>query len=201
MDPKSRRGGTSHFTDANGTSGGSSTQQTLPPKETGFVINNVGDIKVRVHEHDIFHAENPVTNIQNFTINRDILIAALFVFKAMLTNTFFVESGFSTLDLHEDTGVTCQTMAAVLRGLDFDHQSSFWTPEGELLRQRPQGGTVYRIMPLHLLELMWHTCRYIEDDYDSDDETEIPCDNHMSANILRWWLNYYYEKTGDMVGP
>lgn len=89
MDPKSRRGGTSHFTDANGTSGGSSTQQTLPPKETGFVINNVGDIKVRVHEHDIFHAENPVTNIQNFTINRDILIAALFVFKAMLTNTFF----------------------------------------------------------------------------------------------------------------
>lgn len=199
MDPKNRRGGTSHYTDAMGTSGGSSTQQTLPPKETSFVINNVGDITVRVHEHDIFHAESPVTNIQNFTINRHILIAASPVFKAMLTNTFFVESGFSTLDLHEDTGVTCQAMAAVLRGLDLDHQSSFWTPEGELLRQRPQGGTVYRIMPLHLLELMWHTCRYIEDDCDSDDETEIPCDNHMSANKLRWWLNYYSEKTGDMV--
>lgn len=149
MGRKNRRSGKSHHGDAIETVEGGSLQQTLPPKETSFVINNDGDITIRIHEHDPFQAENPVIKIQTFRISRDILINVSPVFKAMLTNRWFVESSLSTLDLHEDTGVTCQAMAAVLRGLDLDHQSSLWTPEGELLRQRPQGGTVYRIMPLH----------------------------------------------------
>lgn len=115
----------------------------------------------------------------------------------MLNKYEFAESQTPIVNLHEDTGISGQAMGAVFKALYLNHQSTLWRLEEELKRKTSKYGMVYKITPLHLLELLWFTYP----DSQEDEYYESP--SRRCAGIepekLRWWLNSCSDETGDAV--
>ncbi|KAH9889134.1 hypothetical protein F4778DRAFT_796850 [Xylariomycetidae sp. FL2044] len=88
-----------------------------------FVLNQNGDVTIRVHEYDPLEDPDVVRQVRRFKVDRATLAAASPVFKAMLTHDHWIDSQTPEVDVHEDTGVTCEIMASMVY---LPSQICFW---------------------------------------------------------------------------
>ncbi|KAI1140084.1 hypothetical protein F5Y05DRAFT_411145 [Hypoxylon sp. FL0543] len=174
------------------------------------------DLIITIYEHDPFYEDDTITKIRSFKVNRAFLAACSPVFKVMLT-TEYIESRSPEVILHEDTGASADAMGAVLRALHINHESSSRMPQDELRRERPENGVVYKITPLHILELVWysHHHHYEKLWCPHNGDTKL-CDECCSMSyshgghsltqrgpikpdVLRWWLDHYSDETTESM--
>ncbi|KAI1408064.1 hypothetical protein F5Y13DRAFT_194770 [Hypoxylon sp. FL1857] len=171
-------------------------KQLLPIKQSCFRLAEDSDVTIRVHEYDCLSSTDTVTEIRNFEVNRHVLAAYSPVLGAMLTKKQYIESQSPIVNLHEDTGASVSAIGAVFGALYSNHMTLLRGPEEELKRHRPGHGVVYKITPLHLLELIWcawprRNPSFLRRLFDSDDPRVFEPDN------LRSWLDHHSDETAD----
>ncbi|KAI1319389.1 hypothetical protein F5Y16DRAFT_418026 [Xylariaceae sp. FL0255] len=147
-------------------------------------IHKDANLTIKVREKDPLDPNKLEIDEQVFRVDREILIAASPVFKAMLTGGF-AEADNSEIALIEDTGVNCKALHVMFAGLYSKHLFDTRPPEQKIGKDE----VLYKITPVHLIELM----EYAPECYYRSQSVIIDAQN------LRWWLDHFSEKTSDGV--
>ncbi|KAI1333038.1 hypothetical protein F5Y16DRAFT_414813 [Xylariaceae sp. FL0255] len=163
-----------------------------------YEISENADLTVSVHQKCPYCHNGDQIAEQTFKIDREILVSASPMFKAMLSGGKFLEGRKSEITLVEDTGATCQALDVLFTTLFSKHEFQS-TSCHDLEKLHTDGKILYKMTPLHVMEILELAYLWGSECPQCYGRTGKFRQGTIVQEDLHWWLNQFPRETRDGV--